>query len=110
MKTIRIRRIRLLSAGKMMGFVGAFMGLLNAIPFCLMAVLAAGSSVATSNGAQDAMDAAQSVGLPAAFFGVGAIIALPLAYGVISFIGGIVYALIYNFVAGFVGGLVLETD
>ncbi|MDF1839150.1 MAG: hypothetical protein P1V35_14880, partial [Planctomycetota bacterium] len=76
----------------------------------LLAFLAAGSSTAAANNAQDALHTAASVGIPAAFVGVGAIIAIPIFYGLASFIGGMIYALIYNFVAGWVGGLVLETD
>ncbi len=110
MKTIRVRRVQLISAGKMSGFVGAFMGLLVGIPVSLIAFLAAGSSTAAAGSAQDALSTAATVGIPAAFVGVGAIIVFPLFYGIASFIGGMIYALIYNFVAGWVGGLVLETD
>ena len=110
MKTIRVRRVQLISAGKMSGFVGAFLGLLAGIPVSLIAFLAAGSSTAAAGSAQDVLATASTVGIPAAFIGVGAIVAFPLVYGAISFVGGMIYALIYNFVAGWVGGLVLETD
>ncbi|MCA9001552.1 MAG: hypothetical protein KDB61_06490 [Planctomycetes bacterium] len=111
MKTIRVRRVRLTSAGKMFGFVGAFMGLLAGIPVSLIAFMTAGASTAhAASGAENALSTATNLGVPAAFVGVGAILLFPLVYGVMGFIGGFLHALVYNFVSGFVGGLVLETE
>ena len=44
------------------------------------------------------------------FFGAGAVIALPNFYGIMGFVGGIIMAAIYNFVAGIVGGLELDLE
>jgi hypothetical protein len=46
----------------------------------------------------------------AAMFGVGAIIILPLFYGVIGLIGGAIGAALYNLFAGLFGGIELETE
>jgi hypothetical protein len=43
-------------------------------------------------------------------FGVGSIITLPIFYGVLGLISGIITALIYNAVTGFTGGLEIELD
>ena len=43
-------------------------------------------------------------------FGVGAIIFLPIFYGVLGFIGGAIMAIVYNVVAGFAGGLELALE
>lgn len=43
-------------------------------------------------------------------FGVGAIIALPVFYGIMGFIGGIIMALLYNFTTGVIGGLEVEVE
>jgi hypothetical protein len=43
-------------------------------------------------------------------FGVGSIITLPIFYGVLGLISGIITALIYNVVTGFIGGLEIEVD
>ncbi len=111
MKTIRIRRVRLFTAGKMFGCVGAFTGLLAGIPITLVATLAtAGSTAHAASGAQNAASTAALIGIPAVFIGAGAIIFLPLAYGLVAFVTGFLHALVYNFVAGFMGGLVIETD
>ena len=41
-------------------------------------------------------------------FGVVAIVAMPLLYGGMGFISGLISAALYNLVAGFVGGLEVE--
>jgi hypothetical protein len=45
-----------------------------------------------------------------AMFGVGAIIILPIFYGVMGVITGALGAAFYNLIAGMVGGLRLETQ
>jgi hypothetical protein len=44
------------------------------------------------------------------FLGVGAVIFLPVCYGLLGAIGGALTAAMYNVVAGMVGGLSVETD
>lgn len=43
-------------------------------------------------------------------FGVGAIIFLPIMYGIMGFIGGAIMAFVYNVVAGIAGGVELELE
>ena len=43
-----------------------------------------------------------------AFFGVGSIILFPIVYGIMGFIGGLITAVLYNLLAGFVGGIEME--
>ena len=43
-------------------------------------------------------------------FGVGAVIFLPIIYGVLGAIGGALTAVFYNIIAGMVGGLQIETE
>ena len=47
---------------------------------------------------------------PGAFFGVFALIACPIIYGLIGGIFAVIGALIYNLAAGWVGGLEVETS
>ena len=35
---------------------------------------------------------------------------MPLLYGVIGFVSGLIYALIYNLASGFVGGIRIEVE
>ncbi len=50
------------------------------------------------------------LGMLGAIFGVGAIIILPIIYGIIGFVLGLITALLYNFIASRVGGLEVETE
>ena len=42
--------------------------------------------------------------------GIAAVIVMPIIYGVLGFIGGIISAAMYNLIAGFVGGIEMEFD
>ena len=89
-----LRRIGALSAGKMVGLVygilGLFVGSLCAV-FSLVGFAFA-----------------RDMGPFSALFGVGAVVALPLLYGFFGFIGGALFALLYNAFAGIIGGIELE--
>lgn len=97
-----VREIGILSAGKVAAvlyacvgvFIGAVVGLLS------MAGVFAG---AAANG----RPGAAVLGM---FLGAGAIVVLPVLYGVIGAIVWMVGALIYNVAARFVGGLEFEVD
>ena len=43
-------------------------------------------------------------------FGAGAIVILPIFYGVLGFVGGAVTALAYNLIAGWTGGLEIDVQ
>ena len=91
-----LKSIGVASTGKMLGCLYAIMGLFIGIIFSVMS-LAAGAAGGMKGGA----------GIEA-MFGVGAVIALPLFYGVMGYIGGILLAVMYNIVAGIVGGIEME--
>jgi hypothetical protein len=91
-----LRRVVPISAGKVIGAISAILGLLAG--FFLSFFTLAGVAVQQQGGPQ----------VPALFLGVGAIIFLPLFYGVMGFFMGMLYAAIYNVVAGYVGGLEVE--
>jgi hypothetical protein len=93
-----LRRIGILSCGKVMGTLYAVMGLILGGIMSLISVI--GVAVAQRpNGGEE---------IGAMFFGVGAVILLPIFYGITGFIGGIIMAAVYNFVAGVVGGVELD--
>ena len=95
-----IKRVDAISVGKISGIVAAAIGLLAGVIFLLF-----GSMFSTLLGAGG------SGGTGAAMAGgVMGMLLLPLLYGVLGFIGGLVYAWIYNVAARFVGGIRIETD
>ena len=95
-----ISKIGALSLGKVMGLTYALLGLLIGGCFALISLAGAGLASASDDGQ-----------IPAAFgalFGVGAVILFPILYGVMGFISGLIGALIYNVVAGMIGGIELD--
>ena len=85
-----LKRIGPLSLGKIFGIVGAFFGII------------AGLLLALFSGA---------LGDP--FFGGNwfvQLIGLTILYAIVSFVGGVIYAALYNLVAGWVGGVRIELD
>jgi len=91
-----IERVGPLSVGKLLGCLYALLGLIIGGFISLFALAGA----AIGGGMQ---------GASAALFGVGAVILLPILYGVFGFIGGIIGAALYNLVASLVGGIEIET-
>lgn len=92
-----LRSIGVLSCGKIVGVFYGLLGLL-VIPVMLMMVLAGLAQ-------NDAGGAA-----PMIIIGLLAIVGIPLMYGAIGFVWGIIVAAVYNLLAGWIGGLELEFD
>jgi hypothetical protein len=93
---MELKRIGMLSLGKILGVIYGFFGLIFGALFSLISLM----GVAFGGGSEDAVFAL--------FFGVGAIVILPVFYGVCGFLGGLLTAGIYNLAAGLFGGLVLD--
>ena len=96
-----IREVGVGSAAKVFGTLYAVFGLIIGVIVALVALVGAGMRRAAS----DAMP-----GWFGALFGVGAVIILPIMYGVFGAIGAALSALFYNIIAGAVGGLQIETE
>jgi len=95
-----IKSIRVLSLGKVLGSIYCGLGLIFGIILAVVSLLGLGP-------------VAEGAGQPAVLsllLGGGAIIALPLLYGLFGCVTGLVVGTIYNFVAKLVGGLELEAD
>jgi hypothetical protein len=98
MNRMVIKRIAPLSLAKVAGTLYAILGLVLGCIFSLVAM-------AGAFGAQSSRAAGFG-----AIIGVGAIIFLPILYGVIGFIGTLIAAWLYNVIAGAVGGIELEVQ
>ncbi len=96
-----LRSVGVLSAGKVMGAMGLIIGLIPGFFMGMMAVVAA-IGVAADGGNQPL--------LPALGMAVASFFLLPLFYGAISFVMGIIYAFLYNLLAGTVGGLEMNFE
>jgi hypothetical protein len=96
-----IRRIGVGSLAKVFGTMYALWGGVFGLIVALVALAGAGIGAASED---------PSMAWLGPIFGVGAIVILPIFYGVLGVIFGALTALIYNFIAGMVGGLSLEVE
>ncbi len=94
-----LKRIAPLSLAKVFGLVYALMGLLIGALISFFALIGAFAAAQSQGGEAFAF-----------LFGVGAIIILPVFYGVLGAIGGFLLALFYNLVARVAGGVELEFE
>lgn len=95
-----IKKLDVLSVGKITGIIAAAFGLLAGLILLLFGGLFAGLAGAAGEGSP----------LAALGGGVFGLIALPVIYGVFGFIGGVIQALVYNLAAGVIGGIRIETE
>jgi len=98
----QIRRIAPLSLGRIQGSVYVVIGLIIGAVFSVLSLV--GMGIAASQG-QSHMPAFISL-----LFGVGAVIILPIFYGLMGFIAGVIIAAVYNLVARTVGGIEIELE
>lgn len=84
-------------AAKMSGALYAIGGLIGGVFFALMSL--AGGQMWTGESA-----------FVGAIFGVGAIIFLPVFYGLIGVLAGAIGATVYNWLAGMLGGFEIELE
>jgi len=97
-----LRKIGVFSLGKVLGVLYAMFGLIAGVIISLFALVGGAAGAASSGEAGQVL-----VGL---LLGVGAVIILPIFYGAIGFVGGIIAAALYNFTAGLVGGVELQLE
>jgi len=101
-----LRRIGVLSCGKVLGALYALLGLIIGGIYALFALLFAVIGVSTAQESGDAL----AGGAFGVLFGVGSIILFPILYVILGFLGGLITALPYNLIARFVGGIELELE
>ena len=100
---MELKRIGPGSAFKIMGILYGSIGLVLGCLFSLLALVGAGFAGAAGGTDGGGMFAS-------ALFGVGAIIILPLFYGLLGAIMAALMAALYNLVARFVGGLQMDLE
>ena len=91
---VKVKRIGVLSLGKVFGLLYAIIGLIVGALFTLLSsFLQAGVT-----------------GVYGGLFGKGAIIYFPLLYGILGFLMGLLLAFLYNLIAKWTGGLEMEFE
>ena len=96
---MQLRRIGVGSAARVIGALYAILGLIAGLIIACISLVSAG------------FISSQDPDVPPWFgsvFGVGAIVILPIVYGIIGVVFGAIVAAIYNGVAGMVGGIEVE--
>lgn len=94
-----IRRINPASAAKIAGALYALVGLFGGAIFSLLSI-----------GSAFAPQGQGPLGPMEMMFGVAAIVALPIFYGVGGFVMTLIAAALYNLIAGRLGGIEIEVD
>ena len=92
-----IKRVAPLPLAKVSGALYALMGLIFGA--CISLISIAGSAFMPKESGGMGM-----------LFGVGAIVALPIFYGILGFIFSLIGAFLYNLVAGWVGGIEIDVQ
>ena len=92
-----VRKVGVVSVAKILAALYAGMGLLIGGVFALISLVSAGWMAG--------QDGPAWLG---AVFGVGAVVLLPIFYGLLGLIGGAIMAALYNLFAGMVGGIELD--
>jgi hypothetical protein len=100
MAEMTIRRFGVFSVAKMYALVLFVLGLIIGVIYGLIFIVLGASMSALAPGG----DAAAG-GISTAVMGIVMMIAIPIMYGIFGFIGGAIAALIYNAMAGIIGGI-----
>lgn len=102
-----IRRLGVWSVARLYGGVSAVFGLLAGLFFAAAAMLGGLATAGADAGARGGGLMASGIG---ALFGVGAIIFLPICYGLLGLAGGALGAALYNLFAGIFGGVEVDVQ
>jgi hypothetical protein len=97
-----IRHVGVWSVARLYGALSGAMGLL------IGAIVAAASAIGGAAGALSDSNAGLGAGSLGMLFGVGAVIFLPIFYGVLGLVAGAIGASLYNLFAGMFGGIELD--
>ena len=104
MAKVQIKRMGVFSCAKIYSITLAAMGLIVGIIYGLIFMVVGGAMMA-GGGRDSGMAGGSSI-----VIGIVMMVAIPVMYGIIGFIAGVIGALVYNVAAGIVGGLELELE
>ncbi len=104
MPKVTVRRVGVLSLAKIYGVTLAVIGLIVGVIYGLIMMVV--SAFVASSGAQGSGFGA----IGGVVGGLAFMIIFPIFYGLLGFVGGAIAAAVYNFAAGYIGGLELELE
>jgi hypothetical protein len=105
---VQIHRIGIFSLGKVSAVLYALFGLLGGLfmtGMSLLAMIFSGPSRSAYSSYSSYGDSFDFMGI---ITGLGAVVCLPILYGILGFIGGIITAFFLNLALKFAGGLEVE--
>ena len=105
MAEMTIRRFGVLSVAKMYALLLFVFGLIIGVIYGLIFIVMGASMFALSPGRD-----ATAGGVSTVVIGIVFMIAFPIIYGILGFIAGAIGALIYNAMAGIIGGVKFELE
>ena len=105
MAEMTIRRFGVISVAKMYGLLMFIFGLIIGVIYGLILIVF-GAAISALGPGRDAT----AGGVRTVVMGIVIMIVVPLFYGVLGFIMGAIGALIYNAVAGIIGGVKFELE
>jgi hypothetical protein len=108
MTNITIRRLGVLSVAKMEGLIMLVVGLIIGVVYGLIFMI--WGAVLSSLLSRSDNQVAALGGVTTVVIGVVIMVAVPIFYGTVGFIGGAIGALIYNGAARIVGGIQIELE
>jgi hypothetical protein len=106
MAEMTIRRFGVLSVAKMQALLMFVIGLIIGVIYGLIFMIFGAAITAMA----PRSDSQAMGGIGSVVMGIVIMIAVPIMYGIIGFIGGAIGALIYNVAAGIVGGIKFELE
>ena len=109
MKKLRIRKINVLSAGKVVGIIylilGIFLGLFLTIVPTMGPIMVRDPSMIRTG-----YDLIYDLIFGPMMLSGAAIILVPILYGIGGFLAGVISAFLYNLIANWIGPIEIETD
>lgn len=95
-----IKKVDPFSLAKVLGVLYALLGVIIGLMFAGIGSILSNSPLAETD------ETAQTI--MRTFFGIGGIIFFPILYGIIGLVAGVITAALYNVVARWVGGVMIE--
>jgi hypothetical protein len=106
MAEMTVRRVGVLSLAKMQALLMFVIGLIIGVIYGLIFMIFGAAIMAMGGRGQEAAMG----GVSTVVMGIVMMIAVPIFYGIIGFIGGAIGGFVYNLAAGVVGGIKLELE